>query len=1629
MHLKTLRNFLLLVLCTIGIGFASAPPAKAALSMTDGSGSTIKEDAAIYMTAVNNGSPNAEYTNSGYRKCIIKINKGGATGKIIPTLEIDSRGTDGGNPNILNEFTIRRTAQDASSETFVIYYVPKAATTNKARVKINFPCGTESTWCRLLPVWDGTNKSSVTPVFEGEDPSAPAGPASFILNYETLWMSSPADANPKINSALEITGTNTTGAPTVSFGSHSDELSAKIDLKSGSTYKVTITFNGKRSTNGTENVPMTVSWNGVTKNVTIKLNYTAPVTATGSFEVINGTKELWLGVPAGTISKTNSFKVKGTDTTGAPTFSFGSRSDELKAEWIHRGGTEYQINVTYTPKEYISGTVDVPMTVSMPNANNNATITLKLQHEKPLDAKISLSQTEFWLTAQKGQAEWENNGRIKRDLTVTTDGKVAGNITLSITPMGNYGLTVIPSVLPPEGGKVVIIYQPKPGDVVHTFPTLKVKAVNAPEVTATLKTTYDNSSVSTGIPEPPTSFQPGWFDPVIYECKTFPGRNTVSLRWELKNPKNIELKYYYTLDPEGSDNRRKQDKWNEYYDYYMATTFDLYRDGVLVVDNLDITSYVDMDVTPGTHKYTVKAHYVNKWRVIESAEASVDVTRENAISSYVLEEVYNYPIVDKATYDSGKIDVNKCFQAFTRNFVSRDGNGVHREGFLYKYNTFGNGTPTDPNKKTQRDTGAPGDGVRQAVFRDGKWYIAMVTNRAAIDFNGSKFQENAPTDLKTNIDRKRDALEFGIYVDRDANERGQILELEARNGVNNPLGVYAELRTMSNQSLAITEDANKNFYFRGYNGNPDDKYNGTNALRLGLKQRYFEGITNFGACLGNNTVQKWINYGWRNNGWTNENLEANLDNNQYYRTHYMAARGKVSEGNAKLCFAQNLSHDAYIVDLNNQGAPSGYHKISAPRVAKAKGVDASGNVTDKYVDINAGTENYIFPVEGEPNKYIHVMRSSGIFLVDATDIDNPVYTLITADQSEVRSASGLTFTLYNTWDGSTDLFYIHGTSVHSNNPGHFRIDMPQRTWDAANKQYTGDVHTADFTNMVPMASKLQAEIPGFDAGNSNGMSFGVEDAVEDGIAVKYIYQYVPGVRFAKYKFYPRQNFPSVQPDIQVIVRHDNPEYDKNSTKNKPDENIHLTNDITHFDVTYSWKRPTDFDVTQGAQPNFKVAGYDVKLIDPLGRVLESYTIDDGNTASFTHTYNQHAKPGSDKFNDFKDLGKDVNDHNGFKLNEVYNGKYTVNVTPKYKSTSSERTYFGETGMAQHQTDYTPQIYNIRAKLWQATGNTNLYRVDIDFNRAPRTAAEAANNTVKQGNEVDFTYRLGTESKAMDYLIAEPVSRFKIEVDKGDGNGFQPISNLRIVYDGNVLYNPNDAAEQDEAKRIKDNFDKYNSNPNESIHHGTHDGYVKHDYNFGGYFTNGRRNVKARAGESNRGDKMYAQEANFIFYGGDPSKSTEVQDLVNKEKQAAEGGAFPVVAYHMVDGSKEDISNLYNWTYRATALYADNQPYESIKRDASVQTRLGYPSTTGIDDVTADAENAGVHIWPVPAESELHISASEAIRTVSIFNISGACVATFEGNNDTAMTVNVDNLASGVYLVKVNANAAQRLIKR
>lgn len=1514
MHFKSLHNFLLIVLCTIGIGFASAPPAAAALTITKGDGGTIGDPE--YFTAVNGTTVNTYYKNDGCRKLTVKVS--GATGEITPTLSLQDN-NDGGNTNILNEFYVYRTAKDANSSTFIIYYVPENATSNSARVYVNFTSGGETVKARFAPLFTDTSlKSSVTPQFEG------------VCVYP-----------------------HTSGSFTVHYS------------------------------NGT-------AYDG---------------------------NNIWCTSNNGE-SKEISFLVKGVNTTGAPTVTFSSHGSELnyRTEQKQDVRTNYLVYVTWTPTAYVDPAEVITATVSMPGASDSKPVKLRLEYKKPATGGLTLEaingSIEYvnggwrtWLSAKSNNSEWVNNGRVVREFNVIGSGLV-GDIKLSVSPQGSYGLTVYPLTLPATGGKVTVIYSPKVGDVTDNNPVLTISNSNASPVTVALKTSWDKSTVAK-VPALPT-IQDGAFTPNIYECKTYKGRTTVSLRWELVNPDNIKLHVYSQTDINNESNdetKARMIEWNKIYNANTAFTYDVYRDGKLIVKELDITSYVDMNVSAGTsvepieHTYYVVAHYGNG-NTKESGVKSVKLYRDMAISQYVLEEVYNYPIVNEETWNNmGK--PTDCFKAFGTE------NGIHRESFLYKFNPTGQGDPVNPG--LTKSLGAPGDCVRQGVFFNGKWYIALVTDRVA-----TKWVDPKGEDL---TDRQANAL--AIYGGMKTGEHGHILEINAAKGVLNTTQVtdFQKLHTMTNQSLAVTADGR--FYFRA------DKENNVDGIDV-AGDRYLDPIQSFGFYKS----QYSKNLRWddvmglkteadkHNKATETVNGEVRpLDSYiaaQYYRTHYMAARGKLYSSGSdpiKLCFAQNYSHDAYIIDMKDGaeegGLPNTWHKISAPRQ-----VVTHRDGQERIVDIEAGTENYIFPVEGDPNKYIHVMRSSGVFLVDVTDINNPIYTLISADLSEVRSASGMTFTLKNTMDGSTDLFYIHGTSLYSNNPGHFRIDMPQRTKDG-DGNYTGNISTADFSDMVPMASKVQDEIPGFEAGNSNGMWFGTEDATEDGIAVKYIYQYVPGVRFAKYKFYPVQAFPPAQPKIDVVIRHDDP--------NK-DDTPHMADDITHFDIKYSWQRPANFGSLQGAAKNFKIAGYNAELLDPNGRVIDTRKVaaqdgEDDNTVYGPYYYNQHQPTTGGKI-DFSSY-----EPGQAGLFDVHDGMYVIRVTPEYVSTKTANLrYTGETGLAQDEANYTPEILNIRAKLFQAKGNTNLYRVDIDFNRAPRHDGETS-FTHPGGKEYTF-YK--DDEEAVNHMLAEPASRFKLEVSKDNGNTWQAIDNLRVFYDGKILINKNNSTEKAEIDRINANITEHNG----EIHSGEHDGFIKHDYDFGGNFTpraGGRSNVKARAAAqpNTYGDKMYVQEAIAHLYG---DVRTVDQNVLKAEK---DNGAFQAVAYHMVDASSmtaTEKANIRNWKYRATALYADNQPYASIKRSASVETTLGDPTTTGVEDAIADAAE-GVHIWPVPAESELHIAAGEAIESVSIYNISGSCVASFKGNGDTTMTVSVDNLASGVYFVKVNANAARRLIKR
>lgn len=690
--------------------------------------------------------------------------------------------------------------------------------------------------------------------------------------------------------------------------------------------------------------------------------------------------------------------------------------------------------------------------------------------------------------------------------------------------------------------------------------------------------------------------------------------------------------------------------------------YEVYRDGELIVPNFTASSYIDTDIPDGTHKYVIRGYGYNTDGVTmcyaESNEMTVTIKHDPAMTVYHMDVVYNYPILttaEKAEYDPSSKNL------------------VEGKGLIANINCG------------QGAYGARGDMYRQGVFKvvNGKptWYIAQISDRNpdGTNTNGNPY--------------------VGAYNTIQSGEKGGVIQFDADDPRKTPSRIV-EYPTMVNQSLAIF-DAPASAPFDGTSVIPAD---GTLTMFMRANDnlatvpnqskgpRYFEGIHTLGrvevpvstgkagsviACsmgvdfydLFANDYKVGLDY------------ESGSKPAQFYRTHYFNSSGTAQNG--RLFMAMNLSKDVYVFNYAN-------NKIIGHRVYRAP------------EDVSQGTENYAIPIEGRKD-FLHIIRSGAVYYVNA---ETGEYTALPVSESEKKSACGATFVFNN------ELFAIHPTSDHSNNPGHFRIDMPTRQWDSEQRKFVTDFTKADFQKMVPQAAFVQddymEDLMG-QAGNSNATFYGFMDATEtvDGVTypVKYIYQYVPGVRFAKYKFYPKNEFPSVQPDLDIVLENKDSDDDKSSLYNHGTE---AAEEMGHYSVQYGWY-PRPFEQEEGT--DFVTDHYVYEVKDSKGNVVASGTIPyvEGQTYYQMPEY-------------APDLGEDGK---GVACNE----EYTITVTPYYRNTSnSDDIRPGGAGVAKDVISYTPDVKPISARPYEHKNedgdHENMYRVDIDFDRAPRNTAEA-----------------------------------------------------------------------------------------------------------------------------------------------------------------------------------------------------------------------------------------------------------------------------------------------------------------
>lgn len=572
--------------------------------------------------------------------------------------------------------------------------------------------------------------------------------------------------------------------------------------------------------------------------------------------------------------------------------------------------------------------------------------------------------------------------------------------------------------------------------------------------------------------------------------------------------------------------------------------------------------------------------------------------------------------------------------------------------------------------------GAPGDVYRQAQFYNGKWYIAQLTARTEL-VDGTNYIPNSYVG--------GDEAGTGANKEyKDGKWKGHIYSIGADEATIKTIGNAGDVVNgtygLENQSIAV--DGTGKFWHRVTNGGP---LNSTNLYYRPIK--YLKG--NIELTYGGHDFYYYEEHGKGANG------------AQYYRTHYLAA-GNYNNGNPYVLLSMNLSADVYRVDLNAAGtAMNNIKKFVAPYEGM------TNPKTGEALHPKGSTENYSFPVPGRNGAFIQTVRSIGTWYVDPSGH----YSLMYDATADITQSGGVAFT-YN-----EEFFVLHPSTVRSNNPGYFRIDVAE-----CGEGETADNVVPSKNNLIPCAGNKLEEVSQFVAGNSNCSWYGAEyDTADDCI---YIYQYVPGVRFAKYRLYKRDAYPDVPVNINITTGYDD------------ETNL---SDITRFDCKITWqrpsKKPTDQDHSFGLPgADIVVNHYEVALKDQSGTVLKTWKVNDETDVSnvFTIDYNQ-------------------NDDGEFVINA---DMYTAEIVPIYKRVNNGTLIRGGMNYEVDQNDYPAAIGEAKAYIYSGDGAAaGTYRVDLDFDRAT-----AANSN-------------------------EPVSYFLVEYSTDGGATFNTLNKFNLLKQG------------------------------------------------------------------------------------------------------------------------------------------------------------------------------------------------------------------------------------------------------
>ena len=960
----------------------------------------------------------------------------------------------------------------------------------------------------------------------------------------------------------------------------------------------------------------------------------------------------------------------------------------------------------------------------------------------------------------------------------------------------------------------------------------------------------------------------------------------------------------------------------------QPTSYDVYRDDVKITPYpLQLFNFVDYDVSPGReHTYYIMANY------------------------------------DGMTIDGEPIEGGKSEEKVVLVAKRDEAKPVYQLDEIYNYEI---GTSEGQlNPQTGFGNFTDGNYYRQGVYYRGQWYIAQRGDENKSSGGIIKFDANNILTSGTKYKTLPYEMTVGLAIDEGGN-------IFIRNGSNS----YASSLTSCHLIRAGLKADGSVDWHRPY----DSSSYIADLSSMSFTDNLGETLTSLGRC-----------------------------------DYYSMSGDAFSADGATLYVAPSTNNTIFRINLKANAVAA---SLTASRI-DAYSIVGTSTEGKEYGN---GDENYGFVVDGRSD-YVFNLRSQGYFNLGKTQ-DDPEWKQIPIYDSfaRINQAGGCTLQ-YN-----GELFIVTPMNQYSINTGNFYVGIGEREQigvEDGKAIYEGP-EGANLGSIIPVAAVTQEEMSDGSYRNSNGvwmyaelgrmdgtslwpgkiLTIYTKDANDQDIVTEvtitkenihqyaecmYIYLYVPGIRFAKYRIAASNTFPTPEVTVKVFPVYKDAKGDegyRDKYGNVSDKYVELD----RFDGVVTFPLIQGYG-TSGNDNAYEIEGYRLTLFDKYGNIVLPVNGQD-NDGIVDGILNLPHVDGKESYTiPYSDLER------------TEDNSYTAQIVTVFKGASGytkDNVHESVPVIAEDDNTYVPMAPNGKAIAYRS-----LEWGDWDADMGGKPSFDKDGNPYLPDEDDAYwdVYQVAMNIQVPDFTETgkkEPVSYYTIHVAK--------------TTDGETWTDKFDLDADVESAWVRDVMLYVGKGGSLDGVAADANGYVDCGALYGGKIP-GTFEFKSTAEEEpkNNPDVYWFEKYYMGYYAGAAGTEYEIKtpDMINERE-------YYVVA-HYAAGTPKKITEVATLSTEGNSkIYA--------QRHATLEAAVTHENLpTGVEDIELTAE---ISVYPIPATVSVTIKCAEAIENVEIYSLAGVNVKAFECNGEQVMTVAVDDLAAGYYMLKVNDYAPIKFLKK